>query len=89
MGADAWVGEGSPVCIFPKQRGCAVAMEHGGSVFACDHYAYPEYRLGNMLTDNLGQLVEQPVSYAIQAIDAPLMITRDSRPASKGTAGRP
>jgi uncharacterized protein len=34
----AWVGEPSPVCIFSRQCGRAVAMEHDGSVFACDHY---------------------------------------------------
>jgi len=58
----AWVGEPSPVCIFAKQCGRAVAMEHDGSVFACDHYVYPDYRLGNVLTDNLGQMVEQSVA---------------------------
>lgn len=58
----AWVGEGSPVCIFSRQCGRAVAMEHDGSVFSCDHYVYPEYKLGNVLTDNLGQMVEQSVA---------------------------
>ena len=57
-----WVGEPSPVCIFAKQCGRAVAMEHDGSVFACDHYVYPDYKLGNVLTDNLGQMVEQSVA---------------------------
>lgn len=58
---DAWLGEPSPVCIFAKQCGRAVAMELDGSVFACDHYVYPEYRLGNILTDNLGELIEHSV----------------------------
>jgi uncharacterized protein len=59
---NAWLGEGSPVCIFSKQCGRAVAIEHDGSVFACDHYVYPEYRLGNVLTDDLGQMVERSVA---------------------------
>jgi uncharacterized protein len=59
---NAWLGEGSPVCIFSRQCGRAVAMEHDGSVFACDHYVYPEYRLGNVLSDNLGCMVEASVS---------------------------
>jgi uncharacterized protein len=46
---NAWMGEGSPVCIFARQCGRAVAVEHDGSVYACDHYVYPEYRLGNVL----------------------------------------
>ena len=57
-----WVGEPSPVCIFSKTCGRAVAMEHDGSVFACDHYVYPEYKLGNVLTDNLGEMVERSVA---------------------------
>lgn len=58
----AWLGEPSPVCIFARQCGRAVAMEHDGSVFACDHYVYPEYRLGNVLDSGLGEMVEQSVA---------------------------
>ena len=58
----AWMGEPSPVCIFSRQCGRAVAMEHDGSVFACDHYVYPDYRLGNLLTDNLATMVESSVA---------------------------
>lgn len=57
----AWVGEPSPVCIFSRTCGRAVAIEHDGSVFACDHYVYPEYRLGNVLDGNLGEMVETSV----------------------------
>ena len=59
---NAWIGNPSPVCIFAKQCGRAVAMEHDGSVFACDHYVYPEYRLGNILHDDLAHLVEASVA---------------------------
>lgn len=58
----AWLGEPSPVCIFAEECGRAVAMEHDGSVFACDHYVYPEYRLGNVLTGQLGEMVERSVA---------------------------
>jgi len=58
----AWIGQPSPICIFAKQCGRAVAMEHDGSVFACDHYVYPEYKLGNVLTDDLGEMVEKSVA---------------------------
>lgn len=58
----AWLGEPSPVCIFSRQCGRAVALEHDGSVFACDHYVYPAYRLGNVLFDNLGEMVESSVA---------------------------
>jgi uncharacterized protein len=59
---NAWLGEGSPVCIFARQCGRAVAVEHDGSVYACDHYVYPEYRLGNVKTDNLGDMVDRSVA---------------------------
>lgn len=58
----AWVGESSPVCIFSRRCGRAVAIEHDGSVFACDHYVYPEYKLGNVLNDGLRDMVEQSVA---------------------------
>ena len=59
---NAWIGNGSPVCIFSRQCGRAVAMEHNGNVFACDHYVYPQYRLGNILEGNLGKMVERSVA---------------------------
>ena len=55
---NAWIGAGSPICIFSKTCGRAVAIEHDGSVYACDHYVYPEYKLGNVLAGNLGEMVE-------------------------------
>lgn len=58
----AWLGEASPVCIFSQTCGRAVAIEHDGSVFACDHYVYPEYRLGDVLHDDLGAMVERSVA---------------------------
>lgn len=59
---NAWLGEPSPVCIFARQCGRAVALEHNGDVYACDHYVYPEYRRGNILSDNLGRMVERSVA---------------------------
>ena len=59
---NAWIGNPSPVCTFARQCGRAVALEHDGSVFACDHYVYPEYRLGNILCDDLAHMVEASVT---------------------------
>lgn len=58
---NAWIGSGSPVCIFSRQCGRAVALEHNGNLYACDHYVYPEYALGNVLEDDLGQMVQRSV----------------------------
>ena len=55
-----WVGEPAGVCVFSENCGRALAIEHNGDVFSCDHYVYPRYRLGNLLNDSLGALVDSP-----------------------------
>lgn len=51
------MGLPSQMCIYSRNCGRAVAVEHDGSVFSCDHYVYPEYRLGNLKTASLGDFV--------------------------------
>ena len=53
---NAWIGHPSPVCIHAQQCGGSVGLEHNGDVYSCDHCVYPEYRLGNILTDALSDL---------------------------------
>ena len=47
------VGEQPGVCLYTKTCGHALAMEHNGDVFACDHFVYPEYLRGNILQNTL------------------------------------
>ena len=35
-------------------------MEHNGDVYSCDHYVYPRHRLGNILNQSLGGMVNSP-----------------------------
>ena len=56
---NAWIGNPSPVCIHAKQCGRSVVLEHNGDVYACDHCVYPHYRLGNVVTDALSNMVEK------------------------------
>ena len=42
------MGLGSQICIYGEFCGKGVAVEHDGGVYSCDHYVYPEYRLGNL-----------------------------------------
>lgn len=56
----AWVGIPSPICIFAKECGRAVALEHNGDVFSCDHFVNPEYRLGN-IREGLSEIVNQQI----------------------------
>jgi len=52
-----WVGEPAGICIFSKTCGEAVVVEHNGDVYSCDHYVYPEYKLGNIKDQTLFGLV--------------------------------
>ena len=50
------MGLGSSLCLFSETCGTAMAMEHNGDVYSCDHYVYPRYKLGNVLDETLGQM---------------------------------
>jgi len=54
---NAWIGNPSPVCTHAGQCGRSLVLEHNGDLFACDHFVYPEYRLGNILKDDLARMV--------------------------------
>jgi len=59
-----WIGEPAAVCVFSENCGRALAIEHNGDVFSCDHYVYPRYRLGNLLNDSLGAMVDSSAQQA-------------------------
>jgi uncharacterized protein len=52
-----WAGQGSSLCVFSEKCGKALAVEHNGDLYSCDHYVYPRYKLGNVLNHSLGELV--------------------------------
>lgn len=52
-----WYGAPGALCVFSETCGKALAMEHNGDVYSCDHYVYPEYRLGNINETSLTELV--------------------------------
>ncbi|MCC5790742.1 MAG: anaerobic sulfatase maturase [Opitutales bacterium] len=55
-----WLGQPSPLCVHAKECGNAMAMEYNGDVYACDHYVYPDHRLGNLMETPLPELAEDP-----------------------------
>lgn len=55
-----WMGLPGSLCVFSETCGKAVALEHNGDLYACDHYVYPEFRLGNLLNQSLGDMVGSP-----------------------------
>ena len=52
-----WYGEPSGLCVFSKTCGTALALEHNGDVYSCDHFVEPAYRLGNLQETHLIELV--------------------------------
>ena len=56
-----WAGRGAGLCIFAETCGGAMALEHNGDLYACDHYVFPEYRLGNIHQQTIREMVESPV----------------------------
>lgn len=53
----AWSGQRPGLCIFEENCGTALALEHNGDLFSCDHYVEPAYKLGNLRDDLLIELV--------------------------------
>ena len=53
-----WAGMGSSgVCVFNPTCGSALAMEHNGDIYACDHFVEPDYLLGNIQDKHMLDLV--------------------------------
>ena len=51
-----WMGMPSTLCIFSPICGKGLALEHDGTIYACDHYVYPEYILGNINETKLSSM---------------------------------
>jgi uncharacterized protein len=54
------LGQPSQLCVYGEVCGKGAAIEHDGSVYACDHYVYPEFRLGNVRERSLGDMMFSP-----------------------------
>jgi len=52
-----WCGVESGICAYAETCGGNSIIEHNGDLYPCDHFVYPEYRLGNLLEDDLKTLM--------------------------------
>lgn len=52
-----WVGAAPGTCVYAPTCGGNSIIEHNGDVYCCDHFVYPEYKLGNIATDDLGEMM--------------------------------
>jgi uncharacterized protein len=55
---ESWCGIPQGLCVFRETCGTALAIEHNGDLYSCDHYVYPENKLGNIMEAPLASLVE-------------------------------
>jgi uncharacterized protein len=57
---ESWYGVPQSLCVFAPTCGSALVVEHNGDVYSCDHFVYPDNRLGNLMQRSLGSLVNSP-----------------------------
>ncbi len=57
---ESWLGMEASLCVFRRKCGTALAMEHTGDLYSCDHFVYPENKLGNIMQTTLEQMVSSP-----------------------------
>jgi uncharacterized protein len=59
-----WYGEPPSLCVHSETCGQALALEHNGDLYACDHYVEPDYKLGNIAEQHMVELVKSPQQVA-------------------------
>ena len=52
----AWMGMHPGICAFSETCGSAMAMEHNGDMYSCDHFVEPKYFLGNIYEKSMAQI---------------------------------
>ncbi len=55
-----WMGLPPAVCTMARECGHAGAIEYNGDVYSCDHFVFPEYRLGNISEKSLAEMMYSP-----------------------------
>ncbi len=64
----AWLDMPPTMCIFHETCGDAVALEHNGDVYSCDHFVEPDHLVGNIMQTTLVELVESPKQRAFGSV---------------------
>ena len=55
-----WAGVTPGICSMAETCGHAGVMEFNGDVYSCDHFVFPEYKLGNIYTQSLIEMMNSP-----------------------------
>ncbi len=56
----AWVGAPPGLCVFAETCGNALALEHNGDLYSCDHFVEPDHLLGNLQHHGLADMAASP-----------------------------
>jgi uncharacterized protein len=59
-----WVGEPPSLCVHSETCGLALALEHTGDLYSCDHFVEPRYKLGNIKERHMLELIVLPQQQA-------------------------
>ncbi len=67
----SWAGEPQSLCIFAETCGGALALEHNGDLYSCDHFVEEAHKLGNIADTPMAELVasEQQVAFGLAKRD--------------------
>lgn len=60
----AWCQLPSTICLFEKDCGRSLIVEHNGDVYSCDHFMYPDYLVGNVLRTDPMEMANSPPQVA-------------------------
>ena len=55
-----WMDVQPGVCTMAKYCGHAGVMEYNGDVYSCDHFVFPQYKLGNIRSSTLIEMMYSP-----------------------------
>jgi uncharacterized protein len=75
----SWLGIQNPMCIFNETCGMALALEHNGDLYSCDHFIEPKHLLGNIQKRRMLELVasEQQRAFGNAKLDTLPKYCRD------------
>ena len=55
-----WHGEPPGLCVHTETCGLALAIEHTGDLYSCDHFVEPAFKLGNIKDKHMIELIASP-----------------------------